>query len=186
MTTTLRHSWWRTHREGQWVCTLLRTWQEPVRISHWAPCWVLPNSLNIWVLGLATPCYSLMSQMQGTCPKEPTSYPITDKRDRIFYPEEATHQGCSRLGRGQGQHRSVCDGCYKQVQENPFTVGEGPPQCRMSQIPPASTGLYCIWIIILKCTLMLKKSLLQNFKATIKYSIVMAQLNGLAWENWGL
>lgn len=25
-----------------------------------------------------------------------------------------------------------------------------------------------------------------NFNATIKYSIVMAQLNGMAWENWGL
>lgn len=60
------------------------------------------------------------------------------------------------------------------------------PQCRMNQIPPASVWLHYIWIIILKCTLMLKKSLLQNFKATIKYSIVMAQLNGLAWENWGL
>lgn len=90
-------------------------------------------------------------------------------------------------GYGEGNDRAeYLSSVLQASSRKPLYCWRRAHQWRMSPIPPASIGLYYIRIIILKCTLMLKKSLLQNFKATIKYSIVMAQLNGLAWENWGL
>lgn len=120
----------------------------------------------------------------GGMPKEPVSYPVTHKWGQIIHPEEATCQDCFRTGRGQGRARSIVVSAAGS--RKPLYSWHKAPQCGMNQIPPASIRLHYSWIIIPKCTLMLKKSLLQNFKATIKYSIVMAQLNGLAWENWGL
>lgn len=144
-----------------------------------------PELVKLQVLGLAAPWSSFMSQMQGACQKEPEFYPITHKWGRLFHHEEATHQDCFRQGKGGDRPRGIGDECCKTFKKTLFLQAKG-PQCRTNQIPPASIWWYYIWTIILKWTLMLKKSLLQNFKATIKYSIVMAQLNGLAWENWGL
>lgn len=140
-------------------------------------------SLQFLGPGSRNSCSSYVPET-GDMPKEPVSYLVTHKWDQIIHPDEATYQDCFRPGRGQGWPRSIVVSAAGS--RNPLYCWLKAPQCGMNQIPPASIRLHYSWIIIPKCTLMLKKSLLQNFKATIKYSIVMAQLNGLAWENWGL
>lgn len=71
------------------------------------PCWVPPNSLNSQLLSLATPCASLMSQMQGKCQKGPESYPVSHTGGRLFHHEEATHQGCFRQGKRGSDRQEV-------------------------------------------------------------------------------
>lgn len=128
MTITLKHHWWRTHRESRWVCTLHTAHDTSLSgLQTWAPCWVLPNSLHFWVLGLATPCSSFMSQMQGTYQKQPTSSPITHKWDRIFHPEEATHKDSFRLWRGQWQGRAFVVSATSKFKKTPLLLEKGPP-----------------------------------------------------------
>lgn len=128
---------------------------------------------HFWVLGVGTPVPH-MSQMQGTCRKNLclTRSPTNEARSFILRKPPA------KTVSGQGWARSIVVSAAGS--RKPLYSWHKAPQCGMNQIPPASIRLHYSWIIIPKCTLMLKKSLLQNFKATIKYSIVMAQLNGLA------
>lgn len=186
MTTTLKHHWWRPHRESRWVCTL--------HTAHDSSLSGLQTGLHagysqtLYISGFwdwQLPVLHLWPRCRGHTKKNLHLTQSPTNETGYFTLRKQPIRTVSGYGDGSDRAEHLW-WVLQASSRKPLYCWRRAHQWRMSQIPPASIGLYYIRIIILKCTLMLKKSLLQNFKATIKYSIVMAQLNGLAWENWGL
>lgn len=85
-----------------------------------------PKPLKSGGSGIGNSLFLIYVPDDGPRPKEPASYLVTHTWGWIFRSEEATCQDISGKGEGSDRARSICDECYKQVQENPFTAAKGP------------------------------------------------------------
>lgn len=176
--------WVKKPRGGWQVCPFYCTCHGPVRTSPWVPRWVLPNSFHFWVLGAGTPAPHLCPRCRGHAKRTWVVLPNHPQR-RPAISTRGTVRTVVGTGEGSDWARSIAVNVADS--RKPLYCWRQAPQRRTSRFRQLPSGYIRFGSSPrARCALMLKKSLLENFKATIKYSIVMAQLNGLAWENWGL